>query len=209
MANPEHRIIVTTDPGSVEAVAERGVDFTNAWPAGLLEEENQLGIYTGQYPERRRAGGIPNWEAIFYSLLEEAGYRRGIDVEITSRPITPSEDQLTIATGLTNGVSRIPLAVSWPGTLTEGTQCARLASHLDIFPTIAAAAGIVIDAYSEVKADGLNLIPVAYGLMPGHHTLFWADGTMRTPTTTTRLDDDPNHRHEWDMWHSVIGHGWL
>ncbi len=73
------------------------------------------------------------------------------------------------------GGFRVPLLVRWPGTIEPGTQINEIISHLDWFPTIAAAAGDddiaeqlkkgtkFGDKKFKVHLDGYNFLPYISG----------------------------------------------
>lgn len=74
---------------------------------------------------------------------------------------------------LYEGGVRVPFVMNWPGRLPRGLVYKRPVTSLDIFPTVAAAAGANT---SETKPlDGVNLIPFVTGEKDyaPHDTLFW------------------------------------
>jgi arylsulfatase A-like enzyme len=75
------------------------------------------------------------------------------------------------------GGHRTPLFLSWPGTLPAGRVDDRLTSSLDVFPTIAAAAGAKLSS-SHRPLDGVNLLPYLNGTLADapHERLFWRAG---------------------------------
>lgn len=81
------------------------------------------------------------------------------------------------ATFFEGGV-RAPLFARWPARIPAGTRVAGVGSHLDLFATIAAAAGARPPA--DRVMDGLNLLPElqAGGAIP-RRTLFWRSGDYR------------------------------
>lgn len=79
---------------------------------------------------------------------------------------------------------RVPLIVSWPGRLACNATCDRLVSLMDVFPTLAEAAGIAIPS----DLDGRSLTPVLRGgaapdwrshLVVCHHGNMYGLCTMR------------------------------
>ncbi len=74
------------------------------------------------------------------------------------------------------GGHRTPLVISWPGKLPKGVLEPRLTSSLDIFPTIANAAGA--SELDRSNLDGTDLIPYLVGdkAEPPHRELFWRAG---------------------------------
>ncbi|KAA5545868.1 arylsulfatase [Roseiconus nitratireducens] len=59
----------------------------------------------------------------------------------------------------------------WPASLTPGVTSDRIAAHIDIFPTVAAAAGVSTE--SGNKLDGKNLLPLLRGEADG-----WPDRAL-------------------------------
>ncbi len=57
------------------------------------------------------------------------------------------------------GGIRVPLFMAWPGQIRPGTRIDQPAHHIDLMPTIAAAAGAELPA--GVPIDGQNLLPAA------------------------------------------------
>jgi len=58
------------------------------------------------------------------------------------------------------GGQRVPCLVKWPGHIPEGTICSKLASTIDILPTLAA---ITNSPLPEKKIDGVNILPLIMG----------------------------------------------
>jgi arylsulfatase A-like enzyme len=71
------------------------------------------------------------------------------------------------------GGIRVPMMMRWPGHIAAGTQANGLADHLDMFATIAAAAGAPMPA--DRPMDSVNLL----GPGPKHDVLFWRSGDYR------------------------------
>lgn len=74
------------------------------------------------------------------------------------------------------GGIRVPIFVRWPAVVAPGTTLDGLSQHIDITPTIAAAAGAPLPPDRTV--DGRDLIPFLTGRTGGspHETLFWRSG---------------------------------
>jgi arylsulfatase A-like enzyme len=74
------------------------------------------------------------------------------------------------------GGIRVPTFVRWPGVVAPGSSMAGLSQHIDIAPTIAAAAGA--DVPADRMIDGRDLMPFLTGAAQGapHDTLFWRSG---------------------------------
>lgn len=74
------------------------------------------------------------------------------------------------------GGIRVPLFIRWPGRIAAGRRLAMPVHHVDIFPTIAAAAGAAMPG--DRRMDGIDLLPYAMGHAPSPagRTLFWRSG---------------------------------
>jgi arylsulfatase A-like enzyme len=85
-------------------------------------------------------------------------------------------DNLPLRFGkLTNfeGGVRVPFVLRWPKRVAAGTRRADPVSSLDVFMTIASAAGAGLP--SDRAYDGVDLVPYLRGALPGapHDALFW------------------------------------
>ncbi|MFN5903663.1 MAG: sulfatase [Novosphingobium sp.] len=75
------------------------------------------------------------------------------------------------------GGIRVPLLLSWPGQIKPGTRVDQPAHHIDLMPTIAAAAGAPLP--QGVAIDGQNLLPAAERQIPisrPDNALYWNSG---------------------------------
>ncbi len=75
------------------------------------------------------------------------------------------------------GGIRVPLFVRWPKAIAAGTTVDVPVTHIDVMPTLAAAAGAATP--EDVTLDGLNLLPLATGEGArgwNRTTLFWQNG---------------------------------
>ncbi|MBK8543706.1 MAG: sulfatase-like hydrolase/transferase [Caulobacteraceae bacterium] len=107
------------------------------------------------------------------------------------------------------GGIRTPYLVRWPAGLPRGTHIPGPATHMDIFATVAAAAG----APNQPQLDGVNLLPYLRGEAQGapSQRLFWRSGPYRvvrdgdwklqvseTPDRAWlfNLHDDPTEQHD-------------
>lgn len=114
------------------------------------------------------------------SALEEAGIAQDTIVIFTSDNGAATymgvSDCMQLSGGklsYNEGGARVPLIVSWPGEWPKGVREDRNVSHLDLYPTILAAAGIEADK----PLDGVNLTPRLKGdKAPIHDALFWRTG---------------------------------
>ncbi len=83
---------------------------------------------------------------------------------------------------LTNfeGGLRVPMFIKWPAKIEAGTRVARPVAHIDVMPTLAAAAGASLP--EGVEIDGVNVVPLATGEIGAawqRETLFWQSGHYR------------------------------
>lgn len=78
---------------------------------------------------------------------------------------------------LFEGGIRVPLFVKWPGNIAPGTRVENPVAHIDVMPTMAAAAGASMP--EGVPIDGQNLLPLAMGsgmLERPNDAIFWQSG---------------------------------
>ncbi len=71
------------------------------------------------------------------------------------------------------GGIRTPLFMRWPGTIAPGTQRADVTGHLDIFATIAAAAGAAVPGDRIIDSENILAGPASRSAM------FWRSGDYR------------------------------
>jgi arylsulfatase A-like enzyme len=74
------------------------------------------------------------------------------------------------------GGTHVPFMASWPNQIQPGTSMKAPVHHIDLFHTIAAAAGASVP--TDRKLDGVDLMPYITGSNQGvpHKTLFWREG---------------------------------
>jgi arylsulfatase A-like enzyme len=77
------------------------------------------------------------------------------------------------------GGIHVPFFVSWPAKLPKGIKFDPPIGHVDIFATVAAAAGAA--APRDRVIDGVNLLPYLTGQVQErpHQTLYWRDGDYK------------------------------
>lgn len=81
---------------------------------------------------------------------------------------------------LFEGGIRVPMFVSWPARIAAGTTVDEPVAHIDVMPTLAAAAGAGLP--EGVVIDGRNLLPLAEGLgsvTREDDAIFWQSGYYR------------------------------
>jgi len=74
------------------------------------------------------------------------------------------------------GGTHVPFMAKWPAKIEPGTEMADPIHHIDLFHTIAAAAGAHVP--DDRKMDGVDLVPYINNEVEGipHETLFWREG---------------------------------
>jgi arylsulfatase A-like enzyme len=74
------------------------------------------------------------------------------------------------------GGTHVPFMAKWPAKIAAGTEMTDPIHHIDLFHTIAAAAGA--DVPDDRKLDGVDLMPFINKEVEGapHDTLFWREG---------------------------------
>jgi arylsulfatase A-like enzyme len=74
------------------------------------------------------------------------------------------------------GGTHVPYFMRWPKMITGGMTYSHPISHLDIFATAAAAAGVSLP--TDRPMDSVDLLPYVTGVNPDvpHQTLFWRNG---------------------------------
>ena len=77
------------------------------------------------------------------------------------------------------GGLRVPMFVKWPSKIEPGTRVDTPVAHIDVMPTLVAAAGA--DLPGDVEIDGWNILPLASGEAEDwdRQTLFWQSGHYR------------------------------
>jgi uncharacterized sulfatase len=81
------------------------------------------------------------------------------------------------------GGIRVPMFVSWPAKIEAGTTNGTLASHMDLLPTVAAAAGASLP--QDRVIDGMNLLPLLEkDAAQPDRTIFWRDGHYQAVQTS-------------------------
>ena len=78
------------------------------------------------------------------------------------------------------GGTHVPFMAKWPNTIQAGTSYKQAIHHIDLFHTIAAAAGAAVP--TDRKLDGVDLMPYILGENTDapHQTLFWRQGYQQT-----------------------------
>ena len=78
------------------------------------------------------------------------------------------------------GGVRVPMFIKWPERIAPGTTVDKPVAHIDVMPTLAAAAGAALPG--DVEIDGVDILPLATGDAVGQwrrQTLFWQSGYYR------------------------------
>lgn len=77
------------------------------------------------------------------------------------------------------GGARVPFFVRWPGKFEAGREIDRIASHIDVLPTLAALAGATLP---EGQVEGRNLLPLLEGKTDGWEDRYLFNHVCRWPT---------------------------
>jgi arylsulfatase A-like enzyme len=94
------------------------------------------------------------------------------------------------------GGLRVPLFVKWPAHIAPGTRVDTPVAHIDLMPTMAAAAGAELPR--GVVIDGRDMLPLATGEGAApwdRETLFWQSGyyrAVRHGDWKLQVSDNPN-----------------
>ena len=81
---------------------------------------------------------------------------------------------------LFEGGIRVPMFVKWPAQISPGTVVETPVAHIDVMPTLAAAAGAPLP--EGVVIDGRNMLPEAMGtgqLVRPNDAIFWQSGYVQ------------------------------
>jgi len=84
------------------------------------------------------------------------------------------------------GGARVPCIMRWPGRITAGSECNKIAATIDILPTFSAITGTLLP---EKKIDGVNILPLLEGeknRAPRDHFYFYYGAQLRAV--------------RWDKW---------
>ncbi len=78
------------------------------------------------------------------------------------------------------GGTHVPFMAKWPARIEAGSVFDDPVHHIDLFHTLAAAAGAEVP--TDRKLDGVDLVPYIRGEKEGapHETLFWREGYQQT-----------------------------
>lgn len=100
---------------------------------------------------------------------------------------------------LFEGGIRVPMFVSWPGKIPAGTRIDTPVAHIDLMPTIAAAAGAALPAGVEI--DGQDILPEAMGtgvITRPDDAIFWQSGAYHVVRAGGwKLQVDGNQGKTW------------
>ena len=104
------------------------------------------------------------------------------------------------------GGTRVPFFISWPGKISAGSRFRHPVSAMDIYPTIAAAAGCPLPISRQIDGKDLQVYIHSDSIAP-HNELFWQRGNTRAvrsgdwkvvwnaefgDTLLFNIKDDPN-----------------
>lgn len=100
---------------------------------------------------------------------------------------------------LFEGGIRVPMFLKWPARIAAGTQVDSPVAHIDVMPTLAAAAGAALP--DGVEIDGRDMLPVATGTGTISHpddALFWQSGYYHVVRAGSwKLQVDGRQKKNW------------
>lgn len=99
------------------------------------------------------------------------------------------------------GGIRVPMIMKWPNRIEAGSTITAPVSHIDVMPTLAAAAGAPLP---DVEIDGVNLLPIALGETDErpHDAIFFQSGpyrVVRAEDWKLQLDARPGTVHLYNL----------
>ncbi len=117
----------------------------------------------------------------------------------------PSVNQPFRGWKLTNfeGGLRVPMFVKWPKKVAPGTRVSNPVAHIDLMPTLVAAADAKIP--QDVELDGVDILPLATGdegAAWDRKTLFWQSGyyrVVRHEDWKLQISDNPKKTWLFDL----------
>jgi uncharacterized sulfatase len=100
---------------------------------------------------------------------------------------------------LFEGGIRVPMFVKWPQRIAPGTVVDTPVTHVDLFPSLAAAAGAPLP--SDRVIDGVDFMPAAFGtgaVRRKNDAIFWQSGAYQVVRAGDwKLHVDGNQRKNW------------
>ena len=100
---------------------------------------------------------------------------------------------------LFEGGIRVPMFVKWPQRIAPGTVVDSPVAHVDLFPSLAAAAGAPLP--DDRVIDGINFMPAAFGtgaLKRKNDAIFWQSGAYQVVRAGDwKLHVDGNQNKSW------------
>lgn len=100
---------------------------------------------------------------------------------------------------LFEGGIRVPMFIKWPSKIAPGTRVDTPVAHIDVMPTLAAAAGAALPG--GVSIDGRDILPAALGtgaITRPDDALFWQSGAYRVVRAGDwKLQIDGNQKKKW------------
>lgn len=100
---------------------------------------------------------------------------------------------------LFEGGIRVPMFVRWPQRIEPGTRIETPVAHIDVLPTLAAAAGVPLPADRII--DGRDMLPLATGVgafSRPNNAIFWQSGAYRVVRAGNwKLQIDGTRKKTW------------
>lgn len=75
--------------------------------------------------------------------------------------------------GFYEGGIRVPLCMSWPGTIQPGTVCETPVTGVDYMPTFAELAGASLPDSTSQPLDGVSIVPLMKGKSIAERAIYW------------------------------------
>lgn len=149
-----------------EAVGDIGPHRLRVYAAMIRAVDRSVGRVMDKLEEE---GLADNTIVVFSSDNGGAGY---IGVPEVNEPFRGWKITLF------EGGIRVPMFVKWPGRIAPGTVIDDPVSHIDVMPTLAAAAGAELPGDRVI--DGRSMLPVAMGeaetITRENDAIFWSSG---------------------------------
>jgi len=145
---------------------------------GHIEDEN-MRVYqamvvaldrgVGTILEALKSAGVENDTIVFFS--SDNGGALYLGLEGINDPLRGGKATFW------EGGFRVPFFAKWPGHIPPGTVVHAPTSLLDVYPTVAEAAGAT--APGQKPLDGKSLLPVIENAGAAHQLLFWRSGELK------------------------------
>lgn len=152
--------LISLTTGHVPTIASpqwRGHTGKGSWPDVLAQLDSYIGAILGAI----RESGIQDDTIFILTADNGAELTYGMGLRIPGpTPGATGPWRGGLGTPYEGGI-RVPFLIRWPGKIAAGTESNEMAHLVDIFPTLAAAAGGAVP--DDRPVDGVNLLPFFKG----------------------------------------------